>query len=83
MEMIGFKVDSVFVQNWIAKHTSDSPSLDAEVINFMLESRAEFMKEKALRQYRISKNPIEKLEYKLNSLIGPKKLHDRILHAHE
>ena len=49
MEMIGFKVDSVFVQNWIVRHTSDNPTLDAEVINFMVESRADFMKEKALR----------------------------------
>ena len=36
-----------------------------------------------MKYYGRSKNPAEKLEYKLNSIIGPKKLHNRVLQAHE
>ena len=36
------------------------------------------MKEKALMQYGRSRDPKEKLEYKLNEKIGPKKLRNRL-----
>lgn len=82
MELVGFKVDSVFVQGWLEKHTIRTPKLSQDVLNFM-QNKVGSIKEHAIGQYKVSRNPLEKLEYKLNSLIGPKKLHDRIVHAHE
>ena len=80
MEMVGFKVDQVFIMSWLKKHTIKDPSLDMEVVEF-LENRADFLKARAVVQYKASRNPLEKLEYKMNLLIGPKMIKKRIEQA--
>ena len=47
METVGFKVDQVFVQNWIKKHDIPEVKIDNDVAEF-LKDRAAFMKEKAV-----------------------------------
>ena len=71
MEIIGFKVDSVYVQNWMTKHKNPIPQIDLDGLGFMHTSVG-FMKDKTVSQFKESRNPIEKLEYKLNSIIVPK-----------
>ena len=43
-----------------------------------LRNKADFMKNRAVAQYGKSRNPLENLEYKLNLLIGPKKMRERM-----
>ena len=47
MEIVGFKVDKVFILNWLTKHSKKEQSLDKDVMNF-LSNKADFMREKAL-----------------------------------
>lgn len=35
MEIVGFKVDQVFIMKWLRKNTIKNPSLDLEVIEFL------------------------------------------------
>lgn len=65
MELVGFKVDKVYITRYLKRHLDASVNLDPEVLDY-LENRAEYIKQKAVSQYRKSKNPIEKLEYQLN-----------------
>ena len=81
MEIVGFKVDQVYVLKWLKRYVKKDPKLDLQVIEF-LRNKADYVKAKAVAQYNNSRNPIEKLEYKLNLLIGPNKLKDRIKVAH-
>ena len=76
METVGFKVDQVFVSNWIKKHDIPDVKIDNDVAEF-LKDKAAFMKEKAVIQYKKSKNPVQKLEFQLNEMIGPTKLKER------
>ena len=47
MEMVGFKVDQVFIQSWLKKHQVRDPSLDPDVVEF-LQNRADYLKAKAV-----------------------------------
>ena len=47
MEIFGFKVDQVYVLNWIRKHNQPDFSLDSDVVEFIAH-RGDFLKEKAL-----------------------------------
>ena len=81
MEIVGFKVDQVFVLKWLNKNEKKKVMVDEDVMEF-LKNQANFLKNKAVAQYCASKNPLEKLEYKLNGMIGPKKLKQRMEKAH-
>ena len=77
MEISGFKVDQVFVVHWLKRHFIKDPTVDTAVLDF-INNQADYLKEKAIQQYKLSQKPIEKLEYNLNKLIGPSKIKDRV-----
>jgi len=77
MEISGFKVDQVFVVHWLKRHFIKDPTVDTAVLEF-INNQADYLKEQAIQQYKQSQNPIEKLEYNLNKLIGPSKIKDRV-----
>ena len=74
----GFKVDQVFITNWLSKNLVSEPKGDEDVFKY-LHDRYGFMKEKAMKQYRGSKDATENFEYRLNHLIGPTRIGERIL----
>ena len=47
MEVVGFKVDQVFVRKWLKKHIKKDPSLDLQVMEF-LKNKADYVKAKAI-----------------------------------
>lgn len=77
MELVGFKVDQVFIVKWLKRNIKKTPELDAKVLAF-IQDKDNFMKQRAVELYRQSTNPLEKLEFRLNDLIGPAKLKKRI-----
>ena len=64
METVGFKVDQVFVTSWLKRHEIEE-TRRSESVTEILAAR-ELAKERAIAAYKRTKNPIQKLEFKLN-----------------
>ena len=77
MEIVGFKVDRIYIEKVRSRKLETVASIDKDVMEF-LKNQAFFMKMKAMKNYKNSENQVEKLEYKLNKLIGPNRLKDKL-----
>lgn len=76
MEVVGFKVDQVFITSFLKKHEIADLKVDSKVAEF-LQDRTAFIKDRAIAGYKQSKNAQQNLEYQLNEIIGPTKLKER------
>ena len=77
MEIVGFKVDRIYIDKVRDRKIEKIADMDSDVKEF-LKNQAFFLKMQAMQNYKKSENPVEKLEYKLNKLIGPKILKKKL-----
>lgn len=82
METVGFKVDRVYVTRFLKRKVLRAAPIKASVEAFFRD-RKNYLQSQALRQYRHSKDPAERLEYQLDQMIGPSRMKETMKKAQE
>ena len=84
MELVGFKVDRVYITRFLSrKKEKEVPQIRKSIEGFFV-NKTQYLKEQAVKNYyKESKVPIERFEYQLAEKIGPSKIKENIVMAQE
>ena len=82
MELVGFKVDRVYVTRFLKRKMHKEIHLRKTIEEFF-KDKNKYIKGQAVKQYRNSNNPVEKFEYLLDQRIGPTRMKENMKKAQE